>query len=58
MERLDGRKLSIAALNERRQRAVKMRLSGATIQETVAQCELGRVTVIREWDSYLDLTIV
>jgi len=52
MERLDGRKLSIAALNERRQRAVKMRLSGATIQETVAQCELGRVTVIHAMQAY------
>jgi transposase len=52
MERVDGRRLSIAALNERRRRAVKMRLSGATIQETAAQCELGRVTVIHAMQAY------
>jgi len=29
---MDGRKLPIEALNERRRRAVKMRLSGATVK--------------------------
>jgi transposase len=47
MERSDGRKLSIEALNERRRRAVKMRLAGATIMGVVEQCELGRSAVIR-----------
>src|ERR1700687_1321281 len=47
MERTDGRRLSIEALNERRRRAVKMRLSGATIRETVPEGELGRNAVIR-----------
>jgi transposase len=52
MERIDGRKLSIEALNERRRRAVKMRLSGATIMEAVEQCELGRNAVIRASQAY------
>src|ERR1035437_5765902 len=52
MERVEGRRLSIEALNERRRRAVKMRLSGATIMETVAQCELGRSAVIRASQAY------
>ena len=47
MERSDGRKLSIEALNERRWREVKMRLAGATIMEAVEQRELGRSAVIR-----------
>lgn len=49
---MDGRKLSISALNEHRRRPVKMRLSGSTIRETVAQCELGRVTVIHAMQTY------
>jgi len=52
MERSDGRKLSIEALNERRRRAVKMRLAGATIMEAVEQCELGRSAVIRASQAY------
>src|SRR5450755_3514761 len=52
MERTDGRRLSIEALNERRRRAVKMRLSGATIMEAVEQCELGRNAVIRASQAY------
>jgi transposase len=52
MERSDGRKLSIEALNERRRRAVKMRLAGATIMAAVEQCELGRSAVIRASQAY------
>ena len=52
MERSDGRKLSIEALNERRRRAVKMRLAGATIMEAVERCELGRSAVIRAGQAY------
>src|ERR1035437_2493282 len=53
MDRVDGRRLSIGALNERRRRAVKMRLSGATIMETGAQCELGRNAVTRATQAYV-----
>ncbi len=37
----DGRKLSEAALNERRRRAVKMLVGGATIAVSAQQCELA-----------------
>jgi transposase len=52
MGKTDGHKLPIAVLNERRRRAVKMRLCGATIAITVAQCELGRSAVIRAKQAY------
>jgi transposase len=45
MESTDGRKLSEAALNERRRRAVKQHLHGATIASTAEQCELAARTV-------------
>jgi transposase len=45
MDATDGRKLSEAVLNERRRRAVKMRLGGATIAETAKLCEIGKRTV-------------
>jgi transposase len=45
MEAADGRKLSEAVLNERRRRAVKMRLGGATIAETARLCEISERTV-------------
>lgn len=46
MDKIDSRKLPLAALNERRRRAVKMRLDGATLKDTAAQCEMSRTTVI------------
>lgn len=52
MERSDGRKLSVEALNERRRRAVKLRLAGATVLQAVEQCELGRSAVIRAFQAY------
>jgi len=52
MERTEAHKLPRIVLNERRRRAVKMRLNGATIAETVAQCELGWSAVIRALQAY------
>jgi transposase len=46
MEKIDSRPLPLAALNERRRRAVKMRLEGASLKDTAAQCEMSRTTVI------------
>ena len=45
MRSSDGRKLSEAALNERRRRAVKMVLGGATIADSARECELVERTV-------------
>jgi transposase len=45
MSSCDGRKLSEAALNERRRPAVKMVLGGATIAVSANQCELAEPTV-------------
>lgn len=47
MEKIDSRRLPEAALNERRRRAVKLRLAGVSIRETASQCELSTNTVMR-----------
>ena len=47
MEKTRAHRLPRVVLNERRRRAVKLRLSGATIAETVVLCELSRSAVIR-----------
>jgi transposase len=52
MEKTEGHRLPRVVLNERRRRAVKMRMRGATIAETVVQCELGRSAVIRALQAY------
>jgi len=52
MEKTEAHRLPRAVLNERRRRSVKLRLSGATIAEAVAQCELGRSAVIRAMQAY------
>jgi transposase len=52
MEKTEAHKLPRAVLNERRRLAVKMRLRGATIAETVAVCGLGRSAVIRALQAY------
>ena len=52
MEKTEAHRLPRVVLNERRRRAVKLRLSGATIAETVVQCELGRSAVIRAMQAY------
>lgn len=46
MERSDGRLLPVAALNERRRRAVVLYLNGMTLDEISVLCELSRNTVI------------
>jgi transposase len=52
MEKTEAHKLPRVVLNERRRFAVKLRLNGATIAETVAQCELGRSEEIRAMQAY------
>ncbi len=52
MEKIDSRTLPLAALNERRRRAVKMRLEGASLKDTAAQCEKSRTTVIAAIKAY------
>ena len=53
MEKIDGRKLSEAALNERRRRAVKLRLAGISVRQTAVQCELSPNTVVKAHRAYL-----
>lgn len=52
MEKVDSRRLPLDALNERRRRAVKMRLDGASLKDTAAQCEMSRTTVIAAVKAY------
>jgi transposase len=52
MEKVDSRTLSVEALNERRRRAVKMRLQGVSLKETATQCEMSRTTVIAAVKAY------
>jgi transposase len=52
MEKIDSRTLSVEALNERRRRAVKMRLQGTSLKETATQCEMSRTTVIAAGKAY------
>lgn len=52
MERTDARKLPVAALNERRRRAVQLRLSGMKIDDIAALAELARGTVIAAVKAY------
>lgn len=52
MEKMDSRKLPEAALNERRRRAVKLRLAGVSIRETAGQCELSTNTVMSAQRAY------
>lgn len=52
MEKMDSRKLPDDALNERRRRAVKLRLAGVSIRETAWQCELSTNTVMGAQRAY------
>jgi len=52
MERTDARTLGIEALNERRRRAVKLRLSGMKLDDVAAQAELSKGTVIAAVKAY------
>src|SRR6218665_2105892 len=46
MEIIGCRSLWVDAVDERRRRAVKMRLDGVSLKDTAAQCEMSRTTVI------------
>jgi transposase len=52
MERSDSRLLPVAVLNERRRRAVVLRLNGMTLDEVSQLCELSRNTVIEAMKAY------
>jgi transposase len=52
MEKIDSRKLPESALNERRRRAVKLRLAGISVREAARQCELSTNTVLRAHHAY------
>ncbi len=52
LEKTEAHCLPRVVLNERCRGVVKLRLSGVTIAETVAQCELGRSAVIRAMRAY------
>jgi transposase len=52
MERSDSRLLPVAALNERRRRAVILRLNGMTLDEVCALSELSRNSVIAALKEY------
>ncbi|MFN9030159.1 MAG: helix-turn-helix domain-containing protein [Betaproteobacteria bacterium] len=52
MDKIDSRTLPVDALNERRRRAVKMRLDGTSLKDTAEQCEMSRTTVIAAVKAY------
>ncbi len=52
MSKIDSRTLPVDPLNERRRRAVKMRLDGTSLKDTAAQCEMLRMTVIAAVKAY------
>lgn len=52
MERSDSRLLPVPVLNERRRRAVKLRLSGMPLDDVSDVCELSRNTVIHAMKAY------
>lgn len=53
MKRQDSRRLSMDVLNERRRRAVKLRLSGMKLADVSAQTELSVPTVIAAHKAYV-----
>ncbi|MGF6971858.1 transposase [Paraburkholderia sp. JPY465] len=52
MEKIDSRTLPMAALNERRRRAVKMRIEGVALKEVALRCEMSPTTVIAACKAY------
>lgn len=52
MDKIDSRTPPVDALNERRRRALKMRLDGTSLKDTAAQCEMSRTTVIAAVKAY------
>jgi sulfate adenylyltransferase subunit 2 len=53
MTRQDGRNLPLAALNERRRRAVALRLDGMRLAEVAAKTELSAPTIIAAHKAFL-----
>src|SRR6218665_162499 len=54
MDTIDSRTLSVAALDERRRRAVKMRLDGVSLKDTAAPCEMSRTTLIAALNAHAE----
>ncbi|MGQ0530402.1 MAG: IS630 family transposase [Panacagrimonas sp.] len=52
MDKIDSRTLPVDALNERRLRAVKLRMSGVPLKDVAVQCDLSRTTVIAAVKAY------
>jgi hypothetical protein len=52
MERMDSRRLPVAVLNERRRRAVLLRLSGMTLEQVCTLAALARATVVAAVKAY------
>ncbi len=52
MEKTDGRRLSMEALNERRRRAVRLRMKGMTLVQIAETVELSRTTVTNAVKAY------
>ena len=52
MDKIDSRTLPVDALNERRRRAMKMRLDETSLKATAAQCEISRTTMIAAVKAY------
>jgi transposase len=53
MDKIDTRTLSLAVVNERRRRAVKLRERGLTLRQVAAQCELSVPTVMAAHRAFL-----
>ena len=45
MKKVDSHTLPLEALNERRRRAVKMRLDSTSLKDMAAHCKMSRTTV-------------
>ena len=52
MKKIDSRPLTFDGFNERRRRAVKMRLDGNSLKAVAVQCETSRATVIAPVKAY------
>jgi len=52
MNKVDSRTLPVKALNERRRRAVKIRLAAVKLKDTAAPCDISRTSVITALKAY------
>src|SRR5581483_179243 len=52
MEQENGRNVPVSELNERRVAAVRMRIDGATIEQTAAETGLSKPTIINAYKAY------